>query len=156
MFRDLIAQILQLYARPLTEPQEGSELERLLVEEDPDNAAARLRCKPAVDGDRLGFSVFSGGLQLDRAANAVAPDHELVAVPVDLRAEDLDIVDPLRQSARRRSPRKMCSSAFARVLEWVECTAQAISSSWSPIVWVFGVAESIDTLLCTIPGKPAS
>jgi len=120
MFRDLIAQILQLYARPLTEPQEGSELERLLVEEDPNNAAARLRCKPAVDGDRLGFSVFSGGLQLDRAANAVAPDHELVAVPVDLRAQDLDIVDP---PALKRPPEvteKMCSSAFSRVLEWVE------------------------------------
>jgi hypothetical protein len=47
---------------------------------------------------------------------------------VDLQAQDLDIVGPHAPKRPQEVADKICSSAFSRALEWVEYTAQAISS----------------------------
>src|SRR5215204_2026579 len=91
---DLTIELSHGLAWRSAEPQEGAKLKGVLVEHHPDDAAARLILKVAVDRDLVGLATPVGALQLDRAPDPLVPEHELVAVPVDLRAQHLDIVHP--------------------------------------------------------------
>ena len=91
---DLAAELSHGLAWRSAEPQERTKLKGVLVEHHPDDAAARLILQMAVDRDLLGLATPVGALQLDRAPDPLVAEHELVAVPVDLRAQHLDIVHP--------------------------------------------------------------
>src|SRR5215210_4504089 len=89
---DLAVEFSHGLAWRTAEPQEGTKLKGVLVEHHPDDAAARLILEVAIDRDLLGLATPVGALQLDRAPDPLVAEHELVAVPVDLRAQHLDIV----------------------------------------------------------------
>ena len=74
--------------------RKGTKLKGVLVEHHPDDAAARLVLEVAIDRDLIGLATPVGALQLDRAPDPLVAEHELVAIPVDLGAQHLDIVRP--------------------------------------------------------------
>src|SRR4051794_20772922 len=107
---DLAIELRQGLAWRSAEPQERTKLKGVLVEHHPDHAAARLILQMAVERDLPGLATPVGALQLDRAPDPLVPEHELVAVPVDLRAQHLDIVHP-------RSPKRPQEVAKEDVLQ---------------------------------------
>ena len=86
------------------EPEEWPKLQALRVEEYPDHAARRLLRQVDVDLDVAGLGRAVAGLELHVAQDAVALEHQVVAGPVDLGAEHLDVPGALPPQATQKIP----------------------------------------------------
>jgi hypothetical protein len=78
---DLAAELSHGLAWRSAEPEEGTKLKGVLVEQQPEDAAARLILEVAIDRDLLGLATPVGALQLDRAPDPLVPTCSSTTLP---------------------------------------------------------------------------
>lgn len=88
---DLAPEIRQLFAWLAAEPQERPKFERLLVEPDLDDATRGFIGELDIDRHLSGLAVPVARFELHVADDAAALQHEVVAAPIDLGPEHLDV-----------------------------------------------------------------
>ena len=101
--------------RTPTEPEKWAERHCRWIESDPDDAAAGFSRERDVHADFLCSRIFVTRLELHMAKHAIAFQNKIIASPIDLRAQHLDVASASApKKAQQLSDEQMLDDLLAK------------------------------------------